>query len=161
MSFGSLATVTLTFTVCLCRCPTKKPMAKPAVKLEQDSDIEPQSPLPVPRHLKGKVAARLDSPIEILSEESGSDQIPVVTKAKGHPSPEVPVTSKTKRQLSPEVPFTPKAKKCSSPEVPVTPEAEAPVTPKASRRLTGSQSVTKASKKKRYWCTLCLCLPFG
>jgi hypothetical protein len=147
MSFSSLAAVP--FTVSLCRRPAKKPTAVPAVKLEQVSDVELQSPgplrRPVSRHSKGKAPARyLESPVDISSEESGLDQFPVVPKVKGHQSPEVPVTPKAK---SPEVPFTPKAARHLSPEVPFTPKAKV--------RPSGSVTKASASGIQRYLCSFC------
>ena len=177
MSFGSLAAVVLT--VYLCRRLAKKPMAVSTVKLEQVSDEELQSPAPVPRHSKGKVPMRLESPIDISSDERSSErhpspEVPVASKAKRHsevtvtpkarrhPSPEVPFALKAKRRPSPEVPVTSEAEVPVTPEaeVPVTPEAEVPVTPKAKKRPSGSQSVAKASKTQRNLCGSYSCLFF-
>lgn len=68
MSFSRFATVA--FTVCLCRRPTKKPVTVPAAKREPVSDVDlwPASQQP-----KGKTSARLESPINITSDESNSD----------------------------------------------------------------------------------------
>ena len=71
MSFGYFAAVS--FTVCICRHPTKKLVTVPAVKREQVSDVD-LWPASQP---KGKASARLESPIVITSDESGSDQLPV------------------------------------------------------------------------------------
>lgn len=70
MSISLLAAVA--FTVCPCRRPTKKPATVPAVKLEQVSDVDL---LPASQQPKGKAPARLESPIDISSDESGSDQL--------------------------------------------------------------------------------------
>ena len=85
MSFSFLATIA--FTVCLCRCPTKKPVAVPDVKCEEVSDVElwPASQQP-----KGKAPAHLESPIVISDDESAFDRFPVPPKMKGHPSGTVP-----------------------------------------------------------------------
>ena len=77
MSFSYFAAVL--FTVCLCRRPTKKLVAVPVVKREQvpDVDLWPASQQP-----KGKASARLESPIVITSDESGSDELPVKVTPK-------------------------------------------------------------------------------
>ena len=72
--FASIA-----FTVCLCRWPTKRLVAVPAVKHEEASDIELW---PVSQQSKGK--ACLWSPVIVLSDESGHDQFSNTPKAKEH-----------------------------------------------------------------------------
>ena len=68
---------------CLCRRPTKKPVAVPAaVKLEQDSDVDPSS---VSQRSKGKAPARLESPIVITTDDEDSDQISDTPKKRPVP----------------------------------------------------------------------------
>ena len=66
MSFSRFATIA--FTVCLCRRPTKKPVTVPKREPVSDVDLWPTSQQP-----KGKTSARLESPINITSDDSDSN----------------------------------------------------------------------------------------
>jgi hypothetical protein len=79
MWFGYFTAVS--FTVCLCRHPTKKHLG------------------PVSQQSKGKASARLESPIVITSDESGSDQLPVTPKMKGPLSGTIPKALENRRYL--------------------------------------------------------------
>ena len=73
------------FTTYLCRRPTKKPVAAPAANSEQISDAELISWPPSPQ-LKKKDSAHLDSPIDVSSDEAGSDHFSDTPRASGRPS---------------------------------------------------------------------------
>ena len=77
----------LVFTVCLCRHPTKKLVTLPAVKHEQVSDVDLWPPSQQP---KGKVYTRLEFPIVITSDDSGSDQLPDTPNVKAPRSGTIP-----------------------------------------------------------------------
>ena len=99
MSFRSLAS--LAFTLYLCRRPTKKLVTVPAVKQEQLSDVDLW---PVSHKLKGKARARLESPVVVSSDESGSDKFSDTPKVKGRPSGTAATVDTTKEgPLSPTV----------------------------------------------------------
>ncbi|KAF8969130.1 hypothetical protein BDZ97DRAFT_1754747 [Flammula alnicola] len=104
---------------------TRKTASLPAVKREQSSDVELRSPSPpAPRQSKGKVRARLESPIDISSDESGMDQLFVETYR-----------------------IRPNLSLCSGIDCPVSSPVFSDDTPKAKGRP--SATITKAREKHR------------
>jgi hypothetical protein len=84
------------FTVCFFRRPIKKTEMVPAVKHEQVSDVELW---PASQQLKRKSPARLESPINISSDEYRSEQFPDTPKVKGRPSSTIPKALESQRYL--------------------------------------------------------------
>jgi hypothetical protein len=115
-----------------------KSVAAPTVKREQLSDVDLG---PASRHTKGKSSARLESPIDIASDDSGSYRILDTPKAKA------PVRKAPARLRSP---VTVSSDESGHEQLSKTPKAE--VHPPA------SGSVPEALENQRCLFGLYLCL---
>ena len=113
-------------------------MTAPAVKREQLSDVDLRS---ASQLAKGKTSARLESPIDIASDDSGPDRFFDTPKAKG------PVRKAPVRLQSPVLVSSDESDRDQLSE-----------TPKVQARPSASGTVPEALENRRYFFGLYLCL---